>query len=555
MTRITTTSRGPASSHDWWRTGVVYQVYPRSFADSNRDGDGDLNGITQHLDHLGPGGLGVDAIWLSPVYRSPWRDGGYDVSDHAAVDRRFGSEADFDRLVAEAHRRGIRVILDLVLNHTSNKHPWFEASRRDPSGPYGDFYLWRDPGPLDGRGDRRPPNNWRSFFGGPGWEWDEVRGQSYFHTFLVEQPELNWRGPNVEQAQFDMVRGWLDRGVDGLRLDVFNVFLKDPELRSNPTRPGTSAWSRQRHIRDRDQPDFPALLRRFRAMVDEQPGRFTVGELFDGPLERAVKLTSRNHLVFDWTLVEGRWSATEFGRIIDRREAAFGPRRWPTAVLSNHDRPRHASRLAADARVEDSDAIAKAAAVVLLALRGTPFMYYGEEIGARDVDVPAVESVDPPAAMSEPGFEWWDRSRCRTPMAWTADPDAGFGSPRPWLRFAPDIRTRNVAAQANDPESVLSCYRRLLATRRDSPSLNRGSFQRLRLGDPNALAWHRQSGRESALVVVNFADRSTEIVMNHVPGPTRALVGTHLDPPDPAAGGGRLRLRPLEAVVAISRSA
>ena len=554
MTRISTTSHGPASSRAWWRSGVVYQVYPRSFADANGDGDGDLQGIIDHLDHLGPGGLGIDAIWLSPVYRSPWHDGGYDISDHAAVDPRFGSEADFDRLVAEAHRRGIRVILDLVLNHTSNEHRWFQASRREPDGPYGDFYLWRDPGPVDRAGERSPPNNWRSFFGGPGWEWDDVRGQAYFHTFLVQQPELNWRGSGVEQAQFDMVRGWLDRGVDGLRLDVFNTFLKDPQLRSNPTRPGASAWSRQRHIRDRDQPDFPALLRRFREMVDAQPGRFTVGELFDGPLERAVKLTSRNHLVFDWTLLEASWSASEIGRIIDRREAAFGPRRWPTAVLSNHDRPRHASRLAADANVADSDAVAKAAAVMLLTLRGTPFMYYGEEIGSRDVDVPAAESVDPPAAQEEPGFEWWDRSRCRTPMAWTAEPDAGFGSRRPWLRFAPDVRTRNVAAQAADPSSVLACYRRLLATRRASPSLNRGTFARFAVDDPDVLAWRRQAGAESGLVVVNLADRETEVSVDGVAGPRLGLVGTHLDPPDPARAGGRLRLRPLEAVVAVTRT-
>ncbi|MCI0344756.1 MAG: alpha-amylase, partial [Chloroflexi bacterium] len=343
MTRITTTSNGLSSSHAWWRTGVVYQVYPRSFADSNGDGDGDLAGIVEHLDHLGPGGLGVDAIWLSPFFRTPWRDGGYDVSDHSAVDPRFGNEADFDRLVAEAHRRGIRVILDLVLNHTSDEHPWFEASRASREGPYADFYIWRDPAGFDAGGRPLPPNNWVSFFSGPGWEWEPRRGQFYFHTFLVQQPEVNWRSPGLERAQFDVVRGWLARGVDGFRLDVFNVFLKDPELRSNPHVEGRSAWDRQRHVNDRDQPDFPELIERFRSIVDEVPGRMTVGELFDGPTERAASLTREPHLVFDWELLEQPWSAPEIAAAIDRREAAFGPERWPTLVLSNHDRPRHAS--------------------------------------------------------------------------------------------------------------------------------------------------------------------------------------------------------------------
>src|SRR6476469_6947258 len=246
---------------DWWQRGVVYQVYPRSFADTTGDGVGDLPGIIEHLDHLGPDGLGVDAIWLSPIYPSPGLDNVYDVSDHSSVDPRLGTEADFDRLVEGAHRRGIRVILDLVMNHTSDQHPWF---------------------------------------GGGAWAFEPRRGQFYHHTFLTEQPELDWRNPAVEAAQFDMVRGWLARGVDGFRLDTFNVFLKDPQLRSNPTRPGTTAWDRQVHEHDRDQPDFPALIGRFRAILDEAPGRMSVGELFDGTVATAARLTTDRHLVFDW---------------------------------------------------------------------------------------------------------------------------------------------------------------------------------------------------------------------------------------------------------------
>ncbi len=548
MTRITTTSNGLSSSHAWWRTGVVYQVYPRSFADSNGDGDGDLAGIVEHLDHLGPGGLGVDAIWLSPFFRTPWRDGGYDVSDHSAVDPRFGNEADFDRLVAEAHRRGIRVILDLVLNHTSDEHPWFEASRASREGPYADFYIWRDPAGFDAGGRPLPPNNWVSFFSGPGWEWEPRRGQFYFHTFLVQQPEVNWRSPGLERAQFDVVRGWLARGVDGFRLDVFNVFLKDPELRSNPHVEGRSAWDRQRHVNDRDQPDFPELIERFRSIVDEVPGRMTVGELFDGPTERAASLTREPHLVFDWELLEQPWSASEIAAAIDRREAAFGPERWPTLVLSNHDRPRHASRLATSAGIADSDAVAKAAAFLLLTLRGTPFLYYGEEIGARDVDVPPEESVDPPATIGDPQFRWWDRSQCRTPMAWTAAPDAGFGSHRPWLRFAPDTGSRNVAAQLGEPDSVLATYRRLLAARRGSAALSGGTFEWLRLDASSVLGWRRRARDEEAVVVLNLADAGVEVAVDYG-RPVWSVAGTHPMPPRLAVDG-RLRLRPLEGIVA-----
>ena len=261
----------PRFGDDWWRRGVVYQIYPRSFADTDGDGVGDLPGIIAHLDHLGPDGLGVDAIWLSPIYPSPGLDLGYDVSDHERVDPLFGTEDDFDRLVAEAHRRGIRVVLDLVMNHTSDAHRWFGSSSDGRTGPHADWYLWRDAAGVGPDGERLPPNNWVSWFGGSGWEWEPAREQFYFHTFLAEQPELDWRAPGVEDAQFEMVRGWLERGVDGFRLDTFNCFLKHPDLPSNPTRPGSTAWTRQVHIYDRDQPDLPELIGRFRAIVDSKP--------------------------------------------------------------------------------------------------------------------------------------------------------------------------------------------------------------------------------------------------------------------------------------------
>jgi alpha-glucosidase len=533
---------------DWWRHGVVYQIYPRSYADSDGDGTGDLPGITSKLDYLDE--LGVDAIWLSPIYPSPGRDVGYDVSDHTAVDPRFGSEADFDRLVDEAHRRGIRVILDLVMNHTSDEHPWFKASRASREGPYADWYLWLDPSGYAADGRPLPPNNWLSWFGGPAWEWDEGRGQFYMHTFLVQQPELNWRNPAVEKAQFDMVRGWLARGVDGFRLDVFNAFLKHPELLANPEIEGATLWARQRHLYDRDQPDFPDLIGRFRAILDERPGRMSVGELFASEAERAVELTTERHMVFDWALLAAPWSAEAYGDAIWLRESMFGDDRWLANVLSNHDQSRQASRLSASAGIADADAVARAAAVVLLTIRGTPFMYYGEEIAMRDVTVPEDEIIDPPArrALVDPDFEWWNRDGCRSPMPWTGDPGHGFTTGRPWLRFGDDAAMRNVAEQQDDPGSVLATYRRVIALRRSSEALRSGTLRVVETGTGDVLSWSREVAGERILVVVNFADAPRETRVGSDGVAYRALTGSHLDPASPTPAGD-LSLRPLEAVV------
>ena len=545
-------SISPGGAPDW-RDGVIYQVYPRSFADHDGNGVGDLSGIIDHLDHFGPEGLPIEAIWLSPIYPSPGRDLGYDVSDHTKVDPLLGAEADFDRLVAESHRRGIKVILDLVMNHTSDEHPWFVASRASREGPYADFYLWRDPSGWDDEGQPRPPNNWVSFFGGPGWEWVPARGQFYYHTFLVGQPELNWRNPAVEAAQWDMVRGWLARGVDGFRLDVFNAFLKDPELRSNPVlEGGNSPWNRLDHRYDLDQPDFPDLIERFRAIVDEQPGRMTIGELFSRETALAAKYARDHHIVFDWSLMESPWTATAFGAAMDLREETFGPDRWPTMALSNHDRERQATRLSTSVgrdREPDRDAIAKAAAVVVFAVRGTAFLYYGEEIGMVDVDIPREEIVDPPALLAGPDFPWYDRSRCRTPMQWTDGPHAGFTTGRPWIRVAPDAHERNVAREATDPDSVFATYRRLLAFRRTAGALQRGLMRRLDSGDPDVLAWLRGSGDEALLVVVSFVGEERAIDVGSIaPGSWAGRVGTHRQPSTVDAGGV-LRLRPDEAVI------
>ncbi|HUQ79114.1 MAG TPA: alpha-amylase family glycosyl hydrolase [Patescibacteria group bacterium] len=539
-------------SPDDWRDGVVYQVYPRSFADGDGDGTGDLRGIIDHLDHFAADGLPVDAIWLSPIFPSPGRDLGYDVTDHAAVDPLLGTEADFDELVAACHERGLKVILDLVMNHTSDEHAWFLASKASRDGPYADFYLWRDPRGFDADGNPIPPNNWVSFFGGPGWEWVPERGQFYYHTFLVGQPELNWRNPAVEAAQWAMVRGWLARGVDGFRLDVFNAFLKDPDLRDNPVIEGTSPWNRLDHVHDLDHADFTDLIERFRAILDEEPGRMSVGELFSGGTPAAARYTRDRHIVFDWSLMESPWTAAAFAAGIDLREGAYGPDLWPTIALSNHDRERQATRLARSVgrdRDPDHDAIAKAAAVLLLAMRGAPFLYYGEEIGMLDVDIPRAEIVDPPALRAGPDFPWYDRSRCRTPMQWTAGQGAGFTTGRPWLRLAPDAAERNVAAQTGDPDSVLAAYRRLLAYRRTSAALRTGGMDRIESGSPDVLAWTRTGGDQQLLIVVNFVAEARPVDVGALGGGRWvARLGSHVVPM-PVGPDGVLVLRADEAVI------
>jgi len=544
---------------DWWRRGVVYQVYPRSFADSNDDGVGDLPGLIEKLDYLNDGtehSLGVDALWLSPIHPSPGFDVGYDVADYDAIDPVFGTMDDFDRLVAESHRRGIRLMLDLVMNHTSSAHRWFEESRRDPTGPYGDWYLWRDghAGPL---GRRLPPNNWKSFFGGSAWTWDDLRGQFYMHTFLPEQPDVNWRNPAVREAMLTMVRGWLDRGVDAFRLDVFNAFFKDAELRSNPRRwLGRRPYNRQVHLYDKDQPELLDFLAEFRALVDEYPATMTVGELFSTDPALAVKLSAPRHLVFDWWLLNQPWEADGFARAAHVHEEMFRDSGWPSVVMANHDQSRQASRLAPKADARTSDEVARAAAVLNLTLRGTPFLYYGEEIGARNVPVPWDEIIDPPARrggrLVRRLVPWWNRDQARSPMPWGGGgPNGGFSTGRPWLRMAPDAETRNVAVQDKDPGSVLNAYRRLLWLRRRHPALQLGTYRRVATRSSDVLVFERATTDETIVVALNFgsAERSFGIRSSRR---WRTLFDTH-DPAAPdrprIAEGGELTLRPRQAMI------
>ena len=543
---------------DWWQHGVVYQIYPRSFADTNGDGMGDLAGIIDHLDHLGgtPDSLGVDAIWLSPFYPSPDFDFGYDVADYVGVDPKYGSLADFERLVEGCHRRGMKVVVDLVLNHSSSQHAWFQASRASRTGPYANWYLWRDSPGRSILGGRRKPNNWRSFFGGSAWTWDEARGQFYMHTFLPEQPDLNWRNPAVREALLGVVRTWLDRGVDGFRLDVFNTFFKDAQLRSNPLRlGGRGRWSWQIHRNDRDQPELLGLLRELRAIVDEQPGRMTVGELFDGSLAEAAPLIAPRHLVFDWSLISLPWSAAAFRGAVMARDAAFGPGRWPANVLSNHDQPRHASRFApagveANA-VAEGDGRAKVAATMLLTLRGTPFLYYGEEIALRNLSIPNAEAADPPARRASLLFPWWNRDQARGPMPWTGVAGAGFSTGRPWLPLAPDASRRNVGEQEADPGSVLRTYRSMLRLRRATPALRDGDQDLVEQADTDVLSYLRHAADGVAFVALNFASRPATISVPAA-GVGRAwrVAFSTTRRPDGEAVPETAVLAPLEALVA-----
>jgi alpha-glucosidase len=560
------TAMAAMASNDWWQTGVVYQVYPRSFADSNGDGVGDLAGIIDHLDHLAgsPDSLGVDAVWLSPIYPSPDFDFGYDVADYVDVDPRYGSLADFERFVEACHARGLRVILDLVLNHSSSQHAWFQASREGRDGPYADWYLWRDSPGTDRLGRRRPPNNWRSFFGGSAWTWDERRGQFYLHTFLPEQPDLNWRHPPVREALLGVVQTWLDRGVDGFRLDVFNTFLKDPELRSNPFKVGRRGrWGWQRHLHDRDQADLVGAIADLRGLVNAKPGRMTVGELFDNTVAAAAAFIEPRHLIFDWSMIQLPWNAAAFRAAFERRDAIFGPDRWPANVLSNHDQPRHASRLAPvagagagdDARDDGTlrDARAKVMATLLLASRGTPFLYYGEEIAQQNLRIPNRQAFDPPARRASWLFPWWNRDQARGPMAWRDGPGGGFSSGRPWLPLPPDLATHNVATQSADPDSVLSCYRDLLRLRRETPALQLGDQQLLDAGDVDVIAWVRRlAGQPAAFVALNFASRHAAVRIPPPPGGGQWRLA-HTTGSRAADGtiAGSTALEPLEALVVV----
>jgi alpha-glucosidase len=464
----------------WWKSGVVYQIYPRSFCDTTGNGVGDLDGIRRHLDHLQ--WLGVDAIWLSPIYRSPMADYGYDVADHCDVDPLFGSLDDLDGLIAEAHDRDLRVVLDWVPNHTSDQHPWFVDARSSVESPHRDWYVWRDP-PAPGAA----PNNWLAAFPPetPAWTFEPGTGQSYLHLFLADQPDLNWDNPAVEAAMHDVLRFWLDRGVDGFRADVVHLIGKDPEL---PDLPRDLAAITP--VALNDHPSAHDRLRRIRQLLDGYDGdRMMVGEVTLSTRQVATYYGHDDelHLAFNFTPLFVPWDASAWRGRIERVVDEYGPRdAWPTWVLSNHDNPRHRTRYGNDAR-------ARVAALLLLTLPGTPFLYAGEELGLEDAEVPEDRVLDPGG-----------RDGCRAPVPWDGSESGGWAG-RPWLPWPPDRHTRNVEQARADPTSILHLYRRLLRFRRSSAALGRGSLCLLDSAD-GVLAFERVTPDERLVVVLNFAD-------------------------------------------------
>ncbi len=486
----------------WWRDGVIYQIYPRSFMDDNGDGIGDLAGITARLDYLA--GLGVDAIWLSPVNPSPDADFGYDVSNYNDIDPKYGTLADFDRLVEQAHRLNIHVVLDLVLNHTSDQHPWFAQSRSSRDNPYRDWYLWHEPASNGG-----VPNNWYSVFGGHAWEMDRQTGQYYYHMFYKQQPDLNWRNPAVRQAMLDVFRFWADRGVDGFRLDVFNMYFKNDRFPNNPPAIGIRGFDRQKHIHDCDQPEMMPLLAEIRNLLDQYPERYAVGETFEHTPRKAAAYCApgRLHAAFDFTFLETPWKPARFLKAIQDWENAMEEGSRPTYVLNNHDNPRSATRYTHN---EDDDLL-KVAAALLLTQHGTPFLYYGEEIGMRDIPLRKSQVQDPVGKRYWPFFK--GRDGCRSPMQWDDSPQAGFSQGKPWLPVHENYLHRNVTAQQSDPDSLLNFYKALIRLRKEVPALRDGFFQPLTFEPQRLLAYLRQDRDQTVLVALNFGKRPVKLAL------------------------------------------
>ena len=504
-----------AADRDWWRGAVIYQIYPRSYQDSNGDGIGDLAGIIQRLPYIAA--LGADAIWISPFFKSPMKDFGYDVSDYCDVDPMFGTLDDFDALVAEAHRLGLRVMIDEVLSHTADEHPWFAESRSSRDNPKADWYVWADASP-----DGTPPNNWLSIFGGSAWQWDTRRQQYYLHNFLAEQPDLNFHNREVQDALLEVTRFWLDRGVDGFRLDTINFYFHSQGLESNPalpvaerndqTAPSVNPYNYQDHIYDKSRPENVAFLERFRALLDEYPAAAAVGEVGDAQrgLEVVAAYTAGDNRVqmcysFDFLAPE-KLSAERVRAVLESfgRVAEDG---WSCWAYSNHDVMRHASRWAQGE--SDRTAYLKVISALLMSLRGSVCLYQGEELGLGEADLNFDDLRDPYGIRFWPEFK--GRDGCRTPMVWDDnETNAGFSTGRPWLPVAADQRPLAVNRQEGDPHSLLEHYRRFLDFRRAHPALAKGDIEFL-AAKGDAIAFTRREGNEQLVCAFNLGDQPAEI--------------------------------------------
>jgi len=532
-----------STPHDaWWKRGIIYQVYPRSFQDSNGDGIGDLNGIRNRLDYLH--WLGMDALWISPIYPSPMVDFGYDVSDYCNIDARFGTLSQFDDLVKRAHELDLRVILDFVPNHTSDQHPWFVESRSSVKSAKRSWYIWRDPKPDGG-----PPNNWISNFGGSAWEYDAPSGQYYYHAFLKAQPDLNWRNPEVRAAMYRALRFWLDRGVDGFRVDVIWHLIKDAQFRDNPSNPAYQAGrpeiERLLQVYSADQPEVHEVIAEMRRVVDSYSDRVLIGEIYL-PLNRLVtyygKKLSEANLPFNFQLIQASWNARTLAEMIHNYEAAIPPGGWPNWVLGNHDQRRVATRIGPDQ--------ARAAGMLLLTLRGTPTMYYGDEIGMKDVAIPP-GMVQDPWELNEPGLNL-GRDPQRTPMQWDASANAGFSSGRPWLPLSGDYDVCNVALQRADESSILSFYRALIDARRRFNALSVGEL-RLIAEKGGVLAFERSTENCQLHILLNLTRHEQAFELERAAQTGELVLSTH-EAPQRDLSVAPFRLRAGEGVLISLRS-
>lgn len=529
----------------WWQTGIIYQIYPRSFQDTTGSGIGDIQGIIDRLDYLNdgtPDSLGIDAIWISPFYPSPMADAGYDVADYCDVEPLLGDLETFDRLVVEAHKRNIKVIVDYVPNHTSDEHPWFIESRSSKDSPKRDWYIWREADSY------RLPNNWGSMFGGPAWAWDKQSGEYYFHQFHHKQPDLNWRNPDVKGAMLDVLRFWLDRGVDGFRMDVVYLIWKHPDMPDQPFVSPQAAvdaaadgniHARQQHLYDMNYDGIHDIMREMRDLLDEYGDTVAIGEIWLDHENRARYYGENNdglHLPFNFDLItEKKWDAARIRRVVDRYIASLPEGGTPNYVLGNHDVHRVASRFGAEN--------ARSAALLLLTLEGTPTIYMGDELGLTNGDVPVEKMQDPQVRVLGPAAS---RDVVRTPMQWDDSPYAGFSTVEPWLPVSDDYQTRNVKTMQADSNSILSFYRRLIWLRKANPALNRGSYTPIDGAPDGIYVYQRAYDGSVFTIVINFTGEEKQLT---VPAAGKIALSTRLDREELLRAGDTLTLRPHESVI------
>ena len=513
--RSTMPTNPAVENADWWKHAVFYEIYPRSYADTNNDGTGDLNGITAHLDYLKA--LGIDAIWITPCFPSPQVDFGYDVSDYRAIDPQYGTLEDMDRLIAEGKKRGIKVILDFVVNHTSDKHEWFKQSSSSKDNPYRDFYVWRD-----GKGANQPPNNWTSTFGGPSWKFDPRTNQWYYHFFYPEQPDLNWRNPKVEAAMFDVARYWFNKGVYGFRLDAVDTLFEREDLKDNPPAEGKDAYGEpnQQHINDKNlMPEVHAELQKLRKVADEFPGRVLIGETWtETPEQLAAYYGPSNNelqmpMYFNFMMVN-KLSPTIFRERVEAIEHNHSGG-WPVYVLSNHDNIRYVNRYGDG---KHNQQIAKMMATMLLTLRGSAILYYGDELGMENNDPKRREDVKDVI-----GQKGWPKEKGRdgerTPMQWTPGVNAGFNKgAKPWLPVAENHTTINAASEALRKGSVLNWYRTLIALRRTDAALTDGAYSALDAKNDKVFSYARKSGDRTVVISLNMTDQPQTVSLANEAG-------------------------------------